>query len=192
MDTLIGIVGDGYTIIGADASAARSIVVFKKDEDKILAVDKFKLLAAAGPVGDRYNFCEYVQKNIHLHELRTDVRMTTKAAANWTRIQLSEALRKGPYQVNLLMGGYDEGCGPSLYFMDYLGSMHPMPIAAHGYGANFVLSTMDRGYKKDMTFEEGKHLMRECLRELDTRYMLHQTNWIWKVVDKDGCRVIEL
>lgn len=30
--------------------AARSIVVFKNDEDKILALDKFKLLAASGYV----------------------------------------------------------------------------------------------------------------------------------------------
>lgn len=60
-------------------------------------------MAAAGPVGDRNQFSEYVQKNIHLHELRTEVSLDTKAAATWTRNQLAAALRKRPYQVNILM-----------------------------------------------------------------------------------------
>lgn len=192
MDTLIGIVGKDFCIIGADATAARSIVVFKTDEDKIMQLDDSKLLAAAGPVGDRYNFCEYVQKNIHLHQLRTDVKLNTKAAASWTRNQLAASLRKSPYQVNLLMGGYDEISGPSMFYMDYLGSMHEMPIAAHGHGANFVLSTLDRHFKKGMSLDEAKFVMGECLKELNERFLLHQPKWIFKIVDKDGCRKIEL
>lgn len=188
MDTLIGIVGKDFTLIAADATAVRSIVIFKKDEDKILQLDSHKLLAAAGPIGDRYNFTEYVQKNIHLHELRTGVKLNTKAAANWTRTQLATALRKGPYQVNLLLGGFDENTGPSLFFLDYMGSLHPMPIAAHGHGANFVLSTLDHGYKPDMTLEEAQALMAKCLQELSTRYLLSTPEWTFKVVDKDGCR----
>jgi len=192
MDCLIGIVGKDFTLVAADASAARGIMVFKTTEDKILELDEFKLLAAAGPVGDRYNFTEYVQKNIHLHELRTDVRLSTKAAASWTRNQLASSLRKSPYQVNLLMAGYDKSVGSSLYFLDYMGSMHAMPIAAHGYGANFVLSTLDHGYMKNMSVDEAITLLRKCLKVLRTRFMIHQPNWVVKVVDKDGIRKITL
>ena len=39
-----------------------------------------------------------------------------------------------PYQTNLLLAGYDEGHGPSLYWMDYLATMHQMNIAGTGYG----------------------------------------------------------
>jgi 20S proteasome alpha/beta subunit len=53
-----------------DLDAARSVVVFKNDEDKILQLDKFKLLAGAGPTGDRVQFSEYIQRNIQLYELR--------------------------------------------------------------------------------------------------------------------------
>jgi hypothetical protein len=37
--------------------------------------------------------------------------------------QLAIALRKAPYQANLLLGGYDEKDGAELYFMDYLASL---------------------------------------------------------------------
>ena len=39
-----------------------------------------------------------------------------------------------PYQTNLLIAGFDEGAGPSLYWMDYLATMHSMNIAGTGYG----------------------------------------------------------
>lgn len=39
-----------------------------------------------------------------------------------------------PYQVNILLAGYDEKSGASLYWMDYLATMHKMNIAGTGYG----------------------------------------------------------
>ena len=40
------------------------------------------------------------------------------------RTELAQALRKGPYQVNLLIGGYDlQEQRAKLYWMDYLGTL---------------------------------------------------------------------
>lgn len=47
MDSLLGIKGDGFVLIAADASAGRSILVFKTDQDKIMELDSHKLLASA-------------------------------------------------------------------------------------------------------------------------------------------------
>lgn len=104
----------------------------KGNEDKILDVDGSKMFAMAGDTGDRMNFCDYIKRNIKLYEFRTGIRLTTAAAANFTRHELAHALRSDPKQTNLLLAGYDE-TGPSLYFLDYLGTMHHMPFGAHGY-----------------------------------------------------------
>lgn len=40
-----------------------------------------------------------------------------------------------PYQVNILFAGFDDRAGASLYWMDYLATMHKMNIAGTGYGA---------------------------------------------------------
>ncbi len=53
-------------------------------------------------------------------------------------LQLAEALRSNPYHADMLLGGFDEGKGPSLFFLDYLASMHPVDKAAHGYASYFV------------------------------------------------------
>ncbi len=60
--------------------------------------------------------------------------------------QLAENLRKRPYHVNVLLGGYDD-TGASLYWMDYLGTLQKMNYGAHGHCSNFIISTMDRYWK---------------------------------------------
>jgi 20S proteasome subunit beta 4 len=40
------------------------------------------------------------------------------------RTELAEALRRGPYQVNCLIGGFEHSTGEAkLYWMDYLGTL---------------------------------------------------------------------
>ena len=57
----------------------------------------------------------------------------TTAAAGWVLIAL--ALAQKMYQTNLLIAGWDEKTGPSLFWLDYLATMHPMNVAGTGYGA---------------------------------------------------------
>merc|ERR1719261_317912 len=126
-----------------------------EDEDKIKVVDGNKLFATAGPSGDVAQFMEFIEKNIVLYKMRNGIKLGTKAAASFTRNELAHALRRGPYQVDLLIAGYDEDEGPSLYFMDYLSSMQKLNKAAHGYGAYFTLGLMDRHWNPDISEEEG-------------------------------------
>jgi len=191
-DALVGVVGEDFVMIMADTAASRSVVQFKDDEDKIMLLDKFKLLGTAGAVGDRVQFSEYVQKNIHLYNLRNAMPLSTHAAANFIRLQLAEALRRNPYQVDMLLGGYDEKAGPSLYFMDYMASMHPVSKAAHGYASYFVSSILDRHWKEGLTIDEAKEILRKCAAELTKRFLLKLPKFIVKVVDKDGCRQVSL
>merc|ERR1711977_218307 len=107
--------------------------------------------------------------------LRTGLKLSTKAAANFTRNELATALRKGPYQADLLVGGVDAD-GPALYFMDYLASCEKVNKAAHGYGAMFTLGLMDRYWKKDMTEPEAVEVIRMCIKELETRFIVSLGN----------------
>ena len=105
---------------------------------------------------------------------------------------MATALRKGPYQTNLLLAGYDANSGVSLYFLDYMASLAKLNYACHGHAANFVLSVFDRDWKKDMPLDEGLAVIRKCIHELHTRFLISQPNFIVKVVDANGTRVVEL
>ena len=42
--------------------------------------------------------------------------------------------RQSPYHCNLLLAGYDDATGPSLYWMDYLATLNQINTGGTGYG----------------------------------------------------------
>ena len=190
MDSLIGIVGDGYVLLAADSAQGRSIVMMKGDEDKILNLDPFKMVAGAGDHGDKVQFTEYIQKNLALYNFRTGIPLSTKAAAHYTRGELATALRKNPYNVNMLFAGFDSDEGASLYFIDYLASLHKMDFACQGYAGHFLLGLLDKYYKKGMSLEEGLQLIQLCVDQLKSRFIINAPSFVIKVVDKNGIRIL--
>jgi 20S proteasome subunit beta 4 len=190
MDSLIGFVGADFVLLIADTSQARSILKMKGNEDKIVTLDPFKLAAAAGEQGDRENFTQFIQKNLALYALRTGTPLTMDEAATYTRHELSKALRRNPYQTNLLLAGYDKDVGASLYYLDYMGSLHKMPFGAHGYASNFVLGIFDRYYKPNLSLEDGLKLANTCIAEIQTRFLIAQPSFIIKIVTKDGIKIV--
>lgn len=80
-------------------------------------------------------FAEYIQANIQLYSMRNDSHLGPSAVANYVRGELARSLRsRKPYTVNLLLGGLDPITKkPSLYWLDYLAALAPLPYAAHGY-----------------------------------------------------------
>ncbi|XP_073050213.1 proteasome subunit beta type-2-A-like [Primulina eburnea] len=189
MESVFGLVGKDFAIVAADTSAVHSILVHKTNEDKIMVLDSHKLMGASGETGDRVQFTEYIQKNVALYQFRNGIPLTTAAAANFTRGELATALRKNPYMVNIILGGYDKDVGPSLYFLDYIASLHKVDKAAFGYGSYFALAMMDRHYRQDMTVEEAIELVDKCILEIRTRLVVAPPNFVIKIVDKDGARI---
>jgi 20S proteasome subunit beta 4 len=135
-------------------------------------------------------FTQFIQKNANLYSLRHNYPLSTKGVANFTRRELATALRSHPYQANLLLAGYDEGEGASLYFIDYLASLQKLPFACHGYAGHFLLGLLDRVYKPDMTEEEALEVIQQCIHQLQTRLVLSQNKFTIKIVDRNGIRIL--
>jgi 20S proteasome subunit beta 4 len=197
MDYLMGIRGKDFVMVVADTTAVQQIITIKHDEEKIVPVDtdspasSQKLLAMAGEPGDRVQFSEFIIANVRLYALRNDSRLSTHAVAHFTRRELATALRKNPYQTNLLVAGYDEDAGAELYWLDYLATMHKMNIAGTGYGSYFVLSLCDRLWHPDMTEAEALELMEKGIAEVKERLVVAPPSYVIKVVDKNGIREVK-
>ncbi len=76
--------------------------------------------------------------------------------------------------------------------MDYLAALAKINFSAHGYASNFVISIFDRDWKPNMTLEEGLVIIKKCIHELHTRFLIAQPNFVVKVVDKSGIRVLSI
>lgn len=176
-----------YVLLAADASVARSIVVFKQDEDKIVFVDKTKAVALAGPQADTEVFSQYIAKNLALYRLNNHLTLDTHGTANYVRQELATALRKGPFQVDLLLGGADPATSTvSLYRMDYLAALSKVNYSACGYCAFFLMSLLDHAWKEGMDEEAGLALVKECMKEIQTRFLMQQKNFTVKFIYNSG------
>ena len=131
----------------------RGATILKASDDKTRELNKHTLMAFSGEAGDTgpaslfarprshgspfliVQFAEYIQANIKLYSMRNDTDLGPSAVANFVRGELAKSLRsRKPYTVNLLLGGMDPITKkPSLYWLDYLAALAPLPYAAHGY-----------------------------------------------------------
>ncbi|XP_055932623.1 proteasome subunit beta type-2-like [Argiope bruennichi] len=193
MECLIGIAFKDFVIVAADRNVCHSIVVVKKDEDKMYKLGDHLLMAVCGEPGDTIQFAEFIAKNIQLYKMRNGYELSPTAAANYTRRNLADFLRsRTPYAVNILMAGFDKDSAESeLHYIDYLGTMDKLPYAAHGYGSFFALSIMDRHYRPDMSQEEGVELVRKCIKELSHRFLVNLPSFSVKVIDVNGIHVMD-
>eukprot|EP00567_Pseudictyota_dubia_P002522 CAMPEP_0197464562 /NCGR_PEP_ID=MMETSP1175-20131217/64085_1 /TAXON_ID=1003142 /ORGANISM="Triceratium dubium, Strain CCMP147" /LENGTH=201 /DNA_ID=CAMNT_0043000543 /DNA_START=120 /DNA_END=725 /DNA_ORIENTATION=- len=191
MDSVFGVEYDGGVVLAADQGVARSILVYQTNLDKITQLSSHSAMGCAGPNADLVNFTEYVAKNLKLYELSNDgMKLSTHAQANFARGELAYALRRGPYQVNILLGGYDESTKEgSLYFLDYLASLQKVKFGCQGYASAFCLSIMDKEWKEGMTEADAIQIVEKCIKEVQTRFLIKQENFMIKVIDKEGVRV---
>lgn len=74
--------------------------------------------------------------------------------------------------------------------------MSKVNFGAHGYAAHFLISVFDRHYPvntpESLTEEAGIELVKKCIHELHTRFLMNQPNFIIKIVDKNGIRVLNI
>ena len=178
-------------VLAADQGNARSILLYQKNLDKVRPLSSHSAVGVSGPNCDSVNFTEFISKNLKLYELSNDgTKLSVHAQANFAREELAYALRRGPFQVNLLLGGYDAKDGASLYWMDYLAALSKVKYGCQGYSSNFCLSVMDKEYREDCSEADAIEIVHKCIHELETRFLLAQPNFIIKVIDKDGIRTI--
>ena len=144
--------------------------------------------------------------------MKNDGDLGPSAVASFVRGELARSLRsRSPYTVNLLLGGLDPITKkPSLYWLDYLASLAPLPYAAHGYaqyvmlllvqflfhGSNvweryYCLSILDKHHQPNIDFDQGMKILKMCADELKRRLPIDFKGLLVKVIDKDGIREID-
>ena len=200
-EALFGIKGADFVLLATDTRQIRSIVVMKGEEEKFRQLNSSAILAYSGEAGDTVNFAEFIQRNIQLYGVRNDKELGVCAAANWTRRNLADALRsRHPYQVNVLVGGIERdhlaanpesAVEPKLYWIDYLAAMVELPFAVHGYASYFCTSLLDRHWREGMSESEVLGLLKLCLEELKTRFIVNFPKLAIGIVRSDGVKVID-
>ena len=79
-----------------------------------------------------------------------------------------------------------------LYWLDELGTLLPVPYAAHGVGSMFLHSILDQGYHADMSREQAVALLHKCFAQLRQRYAVQAPSPpCIKCIDANGIHLWE-
>lgn len=145
-DSIFSICGKDFVIVAADKSVSRSILKIQDCDDKLTEITPTQILATCGEVSERKSFASLIKCNADLHYSKYHYELSTQEQAYSIRFDLAEALRKGAIPVNCLYAGLDKN-EPSLFWIDYLGTVQKVTRGAQGYCAYFLLGLMDNYYK---------------------------------------------
>lgn len=87
----------------------------------------------------------------------------------------------------MLLAGYDQETGPSLYRIDCNASLEKIEKGAFGvFGSTFALSTMNNHFHGGMSMTEAIDFVAACVEELRSRSDVDSKHYFVKIVDKDG------
>ena len=147
-------------------------------------------MAISGDTCDRERFASFIQRNLDWHKYKHGYELDLESVAEFTRSELATAIRSGPFNVNLLIAGYDQAEERAkLFWLDYFGTLQEVKKGAHGYANYFTSSVLDNHYKKDMTLEEGIECIKGCINEMKVRFLLSVPSFVIKIITKDGTKV---
>ncbi|VFQ58670.1 unnamed protein product [Cuscuta campestris] len=184
-ECVFGLVGDGFVIAAADASPGYNFTGDNTTEDKITVLDSHKLVAAVGFPADRHKIMHSIEDNWD------GITWATESTANFIRAKLNNALNNGEVErLSMLVAGYDEVEGPSLYHIDGNASMKKVEKGVFdGNGCYYNLRMVNNRYDRRMSLEDAIRLVDDCMAELKSRRVMKTPYYGVKIVDKDGVRV---
>lgn len=169
---------------------SRSLINQKNDIDKIIEIGNKKMLIISGNSGDISNFIDFVQKTVQLYALKTGYSLSTHSIANFLKKELSQSFRKGSLNINMIIAGYDDLIGISLYYLDYTGNLQRLNHCVQGYASLFISSTLDRNYNKELDLKNSVILLLKCILVLKKRFIINHSNFIVKIIDRKGSRIL--
>mmetsp|Transcript_14338 Transcript_14338/g.21093 ORF Transcript_14338/g.21093 Transcript_14338/m.21093 type:complete len:250 (-) Transcript_14338:95-844(-) len=201
-DTIVGIQGKGFILMGGDTSFNRNIIVMQREYSKVCELDAgTKLMAVSGEPSHAALFTSILQRNLCLMSLEGNSGpVSLTAAAHFARHQIAGAFRQqqrqggGGMMVQVLLGGLEPSCPggkpeqATLWWLDNYGAMQRVTHGAHGYASNIILSILDREVKPEMDIKQAVKVMLKCFSELQTRYLINTSpGFQMKVIDPNGC-----
>ena len=154
--TTIGLVCKDGVILASEHRATMGYMIAHKETQKVFKISEHLAMTTAGLVGDAQMLVRWLSAESELFNLKRDVEMSVKGAANLMANILS-GRRMFPYWVQLLVGGVDSE-GGHVYSLDAAGGAIPDNYISTGSGSPFVYGLLEDQYKDNLSTSDGVDL----------------------------------
>lgn len=165
--SVIGIKYRGGVLLASDTLASYGSMARFKDVQRIVKLGDNVLIGASGEMSD-FQAIQDMIENLFQEDLNQDdgYKKSPAEVFNYLRTILYQRRGKGnPLWNQLLVGGFHQGQS-FLGYVDLIGTSYEENFIATGYGAYLAIPLIRERWHADMTEEEARTLLEECLRVL--------------------------
>lgn len=152
--TTLAFIFNGGILMAVDSRASMGSYIGSNSVRKVVTLSKYMLGTIAGGAAD----CSYWQRDLSyqckMHQLREGRRITTAAASKLLANTIYGYKGRG-LSMGIMIGGYDENKGPSLYYIDDDGTRLKGKLFSVGSGGTYAYGVVDREHRDDLTEEEA-------------------------------------
>ncbi len=177
-------------VLAADMRASMGHIAYDEESEKVYKVADSMGLTNAGSVGDSQTMIRFLKSQLQLYELEREEPMSVKAAATLLSNVLNGS-RYYPFICQFLLGGYSNG-KPDLWEVTPYGGILQRPkYGVTGSGTEAALTTVDLGFKPNLTLEEGIKLAVRAIESGKRRDIYSGGKSVSVlVIDKTGVRIL--
>jgi proteasome beta subunit len=154
---------------------------------KIQRVDKHLAMTIAGGVADAQNLVDTMRYNANIYRLQNKEHMPVKSAARLCSNILFNQ-RYFPYYVQIIMGGFTEEEGGTIYNIDLFGSMTTEKFISTGSGSPVAYGYLESEFKDNMSVNDAYKIAMHAIAAAIRRNAGTGDNINVVIIDKSGYR----
>ncbi|MBS7633695.1 archaeal proteasome endopeptidase complex subunit beta [Candidatus Bathyarchaeota archaeon] len=182
--TTVGVVCQDGVILASEKRVSYGYLVVSKGGKKVFKITDCIGAACAGLVSDMQILAREVEAYANLFSLEVGRPISVRSASKlMSNILFNRKL--APLITQTIVGGIDDE-GPSLYVLDFLGSVIPDKYAVVGSGTEIAIGVLEEGYKENMTIEEAKNLVIRSVKSAISRDIMSGDGIDFLIITKDG------
>lgn len=141
-------------MLGADSRTSTGSYVANRVTDKLTPLSEKIYVCRSGSAADTQNMSRYIQWFLEQHSMELGEDPDVHTAARLAQ-QMSYQ-NKNALQAGLIVAGWDEVEGGSVYAIPLGGTMVKVPFTIGGSGSAYIYGLTDKAWRPNMTQEECK------------------------------------
>jgi proteasome beta subunit len=174
-------------VLAADTRASAGFFIADRHVMKIQRVDKHLAMTIAGGVADAQNLVDTMRYNANIYRLQNKEHMPVKSAARLCSNILFNQ-RYFPYYVQIIMGGFTEEEGGTIYNIDLFGSMTTEKFISTGSGSPVAYGYLESEFKDNMSVNDAYKIAMHAIAAAIRRNAGTGDNINVVIIDKSGYR----
>jgi 20S proteasome subunit beta 1 len=159
--TIMAVRYSGGVIMAADSRTTTGAYIANRASDKITSVHDKIFVCRSGSAADTQAVADIVRYYLSGHAIELGEEPRVKTAANLFKQVVYQ--NKDRLSAGIIIGGYDEHDGGSVYSVTMGGSLVKENVALGGSGSIFVYGLLDAEYKPTMSKEECLKFVRKAV-----------------------------